>query len=311
MNWSDVLGQHPAKHAASAVRSATGLPAGTTPNRGSANAPTTRASDARAGQPQRGSQSTGPLYSPSSPRMHVPLATAHAAHSAATTSPSAHKASRSAAAHRTDGRSSARRDAHSPEETARDDLRRKLTNPTSDSGATSQRSTSTAAASQQSKPRRRAREPRATPQHGAPAHVDAIERGSSTRRDKSSPRKARVYCGQNRLDPSLRVNGGTLEVGTRSRCFRSGFGAALHQDVVNAAEFIREFTAPYEPLVSQKLWYKDKPPPEGYQPATLSQARQRGFGAGSAALARKLQKERHGGSTDARSDLVRRPVARA
>ena len=262
VNWSDVLGQHPAKHAASAVRSATGLPAGTTPNRGSANAPTTRASDARAGQPQRGRQSTGPLYSPSSPRMHVPLAIAHAAHSAATTSPSAHKASRSAAAHRTDGRSSARRDAHSPEETARDDLRRKLTNPTSDSCATSQRSlgggeasTSTAAASQQSKPRQRAREPRATPQHGAPAHVDAIERGSSTRRDKSSPRKARVYCGQNKLDPSLRVNGGTLEVGTRSACFRAGFGGALHQHIDDEAEFVRKFTAPYAPLIAQKLWH--------------------------------------------------------
>ena len=298
MNWSDVLGQHPAKHAASAVRSATGLPAGTTPNRGSANAPTTRASDARAGQPQRGRQSTGPLYSPSSLRMHVPLAIAHAAHSAATTSPSAHKASRSAAAHRTDGRSSARRDAHSPEETARDDLRRKLTNPTSDSGATSQRSfgggeasTSTAAASQQSKPRRRAREPRATPQHGATAHVDAIERGSSTRRDKSSPRKARVYCGNSRKASVLLD--GTERVGRPSECIQRGFGAALHQPVKDVEAFVRAHGGPYEKLIDPQLWFKNSEPPHGMQRATLPMCFQKGWGAGTAALARKLR-EKHG-----------------
>ena len=88
---------------------------------------------------------------------------------------------------------------------------------------------------------------------------------------KHPPRKGKVYCGQNKLDPSLRVNGATLEVGTRSRCFRAGFGGALHQHVDDEAEFVRKFTAPYAPLVVQKLWYKDGPPPEGggYQPATL------------------------------------------
>ena len=113
------------------------------------------------------------------------------------------------------------------------------------------------------------------------------------------PRKGKVYCGQDKLDPSLRVNGGTLEVGTRSRCFRAGFGGALHQHVDDEAEFVRKFTAPYAPLIAQKLWYKDGPPPEGEVPATLSQARQRGWGAGSAALARKLQKKLHEGSAGA------------
>ena len=279
VKWSDVLVQHPAKHAAGAVRSATELPTGATPTRGSTNTPTARAPDARTAQTQRGSQSTGRLYSPSSPRVHVPLATAHTA-----TSPNAHKASRSAS--HTEERSSA---------TRRDELRRKLT--------TSPRSTSTATASEPPKPRRRAREPRATPQHQAIAHADTVvsPRGSSTQHGKAPPRKARVYCGQNKLDPSLRVNGGTLEVGTRSRCFRAGFGGALHQRIDDEAEFVRKFTAPYAPLIAQKLWYKDGPPPEGgvYQPATLSQARQRGWGAGSAALARKLQKELHGGSAGA------------
>ena len=92
------------------------------------------------------------------------------------------------------------------------------------------------------------------------------------------PRKGKVYCGQNKLDPSLCVNGGTLEVGTRSRCFRAGFGGALHQHIDDEAEFVRKFTAPYAPLIAQKLWHKDGPPPEGHPPATLSQARQRGGG---------------------------------
>ena len=149
------------------------------------------------------------------------------------------------------------------------------------------------AATQRSKSGR-VREPKAAPQHAANAL-------SAARHVTHPPRKGKVYCGQNKLDPSLRVNGGTLEVGTRSRCFRAGFGGALHQHIDDEAEFMRKFTAEYAPLVVQKLWYKDGPPPqgEGYQPATLSQARQRGWGAGSAALARRLQKKLNEGSAGA------------
>ena len=39
---------------------------------------------------------------------------------------------------------------------------------------------------------------------------------------------------------------------------------------------------------------KDTPVPEGYQAATLSQARLRGWGAGSAELARRLRAKRRG-----------------
>ena len=87
-------------------------------------------------------------------------------------------------------------------------------------------------------------------------------------------------------------------MGTRSHCFRASFGGALHHHIDDEAEFVRKFTAPYAPLIAHKLWYKGGPPPEGegYQPATLSQARQRGWGAGSAALARKLQKKLNAGS---------------
>ena len=282
MSWSDALGQHPAKQAASAVRSATGLPAGTTPTRGSTNAPTARASGA-------GSQNTGLLYSPSSPRMRVPLATAHAAHSAAKTSPSAHRASRSAAAHRTDERSSAHHDARSPEETARDELRRKLTNPTSDSGATSQRSTSNAATSQQSKPRRRAREPRAVPQSGALERV--APRGSSLQHGKARPRKAKPYCGNNKKASGLLD--GSERVGRPSECIQRGFGAALHQPVENVEAFVRMHSGPYEKLIDPQLWFKNSEPPHGMQRATLPMCFQKGWGAGTAALARKLR-EKHG-----------------
>ena len=151
----------------------------------------------------------------------------------------------------------------------------------------------------------RPREPQAAPQRATAAPVD-----SSARSARHVTHKGKVYCGQNKLDPSLRVNGGTLEVGTRSRCFRAGFGGALHQHVDDEAEFVRKFTAPYAPLIAQKLWYKDGPPPEGHQPATLSQARQRGWGAGSAALARKLQKKLHEGSAGAGRTRTRGASAR-
>ena len=266
-----------------AARSAGVLPSastGLTPARMTTNVPHASAPDTRTGQPQRGghSQSHGLLYSPSSPRMHTQLAAAHKALRAPHTSSNTHKPSRSAS--HTGEHSGAQQ---SPEEIARGELQRKLTKPvsTSESSAASQRSKSG-----------RAREPQAIPQRGAAAPVDRNAQ-SAARHVTHPPRKGKVYCGQNKLDPSLRVNGGTLEVGTRSRCFRAGFGGALHQHIDDEAEFIRKFTAEYAPLVVQKLWYKDSPPPqgEGYQPATLSQARQRGWGAGSASLARKLQKK--------------------
>ena len=92
--------------------------------------------------------------------------------------------------------------------------------------------------------RRRAREPQAAPQHEALAHVDTfiIHRGSRAQYATAPPREAKshVYCGQNRLDPSLRVNNGELEVGTRSKSFRSGFGAALHQQINDEEAFIKK-----------------------------------------------------------------------
>ena len=163
---------------------------------------------------------------------------------------------------------------------------------------------STSATKADASKRRRPREPQASP---APADDHPKGGARHATHPPRQPRKGKVYCGQNKLDPSLRVNGGTLEVGTRSRCFRSGFGAALHQHIADEAAFIRKFTAPYAPLTAQKLWYKDSPPPQDYQPATLSQARQRGFGAGSASLARKLQQKLHAQSKRGARSIGARP----
>ena len=41
----------------------------------------------------------------------------------------------------------------------------------------------------------------------------------------SSKKKSNLYCGNNRLDPSI-LNG-TKIIGTRNRCLRLGFGAGL------------------------------------------------------------------------------------
>ncbi len=137
-----------------------------------------------------------------------------------------------------------------------------------------------------------------------PAHTPSqhtrLRSKTTEARSASQPRKAKkkVCCGNNRLDPTLKANGGTLDVGSRSACFRSGFGAALYQHVQDEEAFVKKLSVPYEHLIPQKLWYKDSPPPAGYQPATLSQARLRGWGAGSAALACKLREKRHGRSAD-------------
>ena len=79
------------------------------------------------------------------------------------------------------------------------------------------------------------REPRAgedlsaAPRHPE-NHKSAPQSGRASEPERKSKRKfKKVYCGNNRLDPSLRINGGHLEIGTRAACMRAGFGAALHQ----------------------------------------------------------------------------------
>ena len=146
--------------------------------------------------------------------------------------------------------------------------------------------------------KRKPKEPRsgATRTPGEPAH----DFRHISRRDPSQsgpvpqrPKKEKVYCSNNKLDPRLQRNGGAMRVGRPSECFRQGFGAALYQRVGDVPGFIRKFSLPYEKLIPQKeLWYKDAPPPPGMIRATLSQCRQRGWGAGSRELSRRLKRRR-------------------
>ena len=52
-------------------------------------------------------------------------------------------------------------------------------------------------------------------------------------------------------------------------------------------------SGPYEKLIDPQLWFKNSEPPHGMQRATLPMCFQKGWGAGTAALARKLR-EKHG-----------------
>ena len=128
---------------------------------------------------------------------------------------------------------------------------------------------------------------------GAPRTAPQRASAKTSQKAATKSRKPRVYCGNNRFDPRLRANGGALDAGSRSRCFQQGFGAALFQQVPDEDAFLEKFSARYAPLVEQRLWYKNSEVPEGYQAATLSQCRLRGWGAGSAELARRMRAKKH------------------
>jgi len=104
-----------------------------------------------------------------------------------------------------------------------------------------------------------------------------------------------VVCTNNKFDIRLQENGGAQRLGSRSECFRKGFGSGLHSKPENVDEFIHTHSVPYENIAHQRLWFRDatEDMPADYQLCTLPQAFQRGFGAGQARLARKLLEEKH------------------
>ena len=118
-------------------------------------------------------------------------------------------------------------------------------------------------------------------------------------RHKSPPRKAKtktstISCTNNALSPKLKQNGGTMELGTPSQCFRKGFGGGYYQkiDPAKLEDFLTDFSAPYRKIVHQPLFYGDGAVPPGMIRATLSQSTQRGFGVGGMQLATRILKER-------------------
>ena len=132
-----------------------------------------------------------------------------------------------------------------------------------------------------------AREPaaiQAPPQRTRSQAQPALEH---TRVRQRSPKKQRPYCGNNKKARELLD--GSERVGRPSECIQKGFGSALHQPVHDVAAFLRKFDGPYEKLIEPQLWYKNSAPPLGMQRATLPMCFQKGWGAGTAALARKLR----------------------
>lgn len=125
-----------------------------------------------------------------------------------------------------------------------------------------------------------------------PAQKNAQRSPREPRLRRPSPqRRESVVCTNNAKDPRLIENGGSRTLGKPSQCVSKGFGAALYQEVPDKAAFVRRFEAPYEKLIDPHLWYKNGKPPAGMQRATLPMCFQRGYGAGTAALARKLKTE--------------------
>ena len=107
-------------------------------------------------------------------------------------------------------------------------------------------------------------------------------------------KKEPIYCGNNAKSPELQHK----RLGRPSECIQKGFGAALHQQVADVGAFLHKFEGEYQKLIEPKLWYKNSEPPPGLQRATLPMCFQKGWGAGTAALARKLRKKMSGKGGD-------------
>jgi hypothetical protein len=138
-------------------------------------------------------------------------------------------------------------------------------------------------------------------EHGSnPLHVqsqgkDASKKPQRQARSRSSTSRKAVWCGNNKLDKKLRVNGGHLEVGSPHACFMRGVGGGIHQEIPPGEEdaFLEKWLQPYEKMVDQPIYYKDGGPvPHGMFRCTLPQAMQRGFAVGSKKRAQSILKKR-------------------
>ena len=134
----------------------------------------------------------------------------------------------------------------------------------------------------------------------APQRAENRERSPSKKprpqaRSSSPAHKAKVWCGNNKLDKKLKANGGHLEIGSPHACFVRGVGGGIYQEIPPGEEdaFIEKWIQPYAKLIEQPIWYKDStPPPPGMFACTLPQALARGFAVGSIKRAKKIQKQR-------------------
>ena len=139
-----------------------------------------------------------------------------------------------------------------------------------------------------------ARDHSRTPQHvGDPK---SRKRSPTNQARSSSPiRKAKVWCGNNKLDKALRINGGHLEIGSPHACFQRGVGGGIHQEIAPGDEdaFLQKWNnQPYEKLVSQPIYYKSGPVPHGMFRCTLPQSLARGWAIGCKQRAKSILKQR-------------------
>ena len=133
-----------------------------------------------------------------------------------------------------------------------------------------------------------------TPLHVQGQSKDAAKKSPRLSRSRSSPARKAVFCGNNKLDKKLRVNGGHLEIGSPHACFMRGVGGGIHQEILPSDEdtFVEKWNQPYEKLVSQPIYYKAGPVPQGMIRCTLPQSLARGFAVGSIQRAKKILKQR-------------------
>ena len=137
-----------------------------------------------------------------------------------------------------------------------------------------------------------AREQQSNPLQVHSQGKDSSKKPPRQARSRSSTARKAVWCGNNKLDKKLRVNGGHLEVGSPHACFMRGVGGGVYQDVHASEEdaFLEKWLQPYEKMVDQPIYYKDGPVPHGMIRCTLPQAMQRGFAVGSIQRAKKILK---------------------
>ena len=140
-----------------------------------------------------------------------------------------------------------------------------------------------------------AREHESNPLHVQSQGKDASKKPQRQARSRSSTSRKAVWCGNNKLDKKLRVNGGHLEVGSPHACFMRGVGGGIHQEIPPGEEdaFLEKWLQPYEKMVDQPIYYNDAGPvPHGMFRCTLPQALARGFAVGSIQRAKKILKQR-------------------
>lgn len=104
--------------------------------------------------------------------------------------------------------------------------------------------------------------------------LKSIKKKFSKVRQNIRQRNADIYCGNNRLHPSV-VNGNAI-IGTRNRCFKRGFGRGYHSPVDPDYDFN------YEPIDDRRIFCGNgNELPEGYDRlGNLPHCLLKGYGVG-------------------------------